>query len=276
MKSEPFLLEDVSYFTIPQWKMLNKDLVVGFTTKNDGSSSGQFQSLNVGLHVYDDKKTVVENRETVARKLSIPLSKWICAEQVHDNRIERVTSKQIGSGASNYQTSIPQTDGLYTNESNILLSLFFADCVPIFFFSPKHHMVGLVHAGWKGTVKNITGIFLKKWTKIEGILPNDIYVAIGPSIRACCYKVDCKVIKEVDKLFSTNSSKYYQQIEEEQYLLNLQKINKDICLLHGVPRENIVESLYCTSCQTNYFFSHRRDKGKTGRMMSFIGFKEVI
>lgn len=276
MKSEPFQLADESYFTIPEWKKFSKNLVIGFTTRNGGSSVGHFQSLNVGLHVHDDEKKVVQNRKTIAKKLSFPLSKWVCADQVHDTRVQKVTEKDRGSGTTNYQTAIPETDGLYTNHENILLSLFFADCVPIYFFAPNHHMIGLVHAGWKGTVKNMVGEIVEKWTKNEGILAKDIYVAIGPSIGACCYKVDIRVIKEVERLFNASASKYYQEVEQGQFLLNLQEINKDICLLKGIPNQNIVQSHYCTSCQADYFFSHRRDKGKTGRMMGFIGFKEVI
>ncbi|WP_044896110.1 peptidoglycan editing factor PgeF [Bacillus alveayuensis] len=274
MKNEPFLKKDVSIFSIPEWEKRNPILIVGFTTKRGGFSKGPYHSLNVGLHVKDDHETVVQNRREIARKLNFPLSNWVFADQVHDCHIEKVTSEHKGAGTIHYDDAIKKTDGLYTNEQNLLLSLCFADCVPLYFFAPKHHMIGLAHAGWRGTVKNIAGEMLQVWIKKEKVLPKDIYVAIGPSIGPCCYKVDRKVIAEVEKLFGFDAGLFYEEVEEGQFLLNLLEMNKAICLNEGIPEKNILTSSYCTSCQENDFFSHRRDQGKTGRMMSFIGFKE--
>ncbi|MFC3882659.1 peptidoglycan editing factor PgeF [Bacillus songklensis] len=249
-------------------------LVVGFTTKNGGFSIEGYQTLNLGLHVQDVPSTVVANREVVAKQLEMPLSKWVCAEQVHQSRIAKVTKADSEKGVYDYKEGIPQTDGIYTNQTNILLTLCFADCVPLYFFAPKYNMIGLAHAGWRGTVENIGGKMIEKWMQEEGIPLHDIYAAIGPAIEACCYIVDDKVIDLVKNVLDDQETSFYSLVSEGQYALDLKEVNKQLLLKAGVSRENILMSTLCTSCEKDVFFSHRRDQGKTGRMLSFIGYKE--
>jgi polyphenol oxidase len=272
---EPFQCENVeSLLFLQAWMKESNKLVAGFTTKNGGFSTESYQTLNLGLHVQDVPSTVVANREIVARQLEMPLSKWICAEQVHESRIVKVTEADSEKGVYDYKEGIPQTDGIYTNETNILLTLCFADCVPLYFFAPKHNLIGLAHAGWRGTVENIGGKMIEKWVQEEGIPLHDIYAAIGPAIEACCYIVDDKVINLIKKVLDDQDNRFYNRVSEGQYTLDLKEVNKRLLLKAGVSRENILVSSLCTSCEKDVFFSHRRDQGKTGRMLSFIGYKE--
>ncbi|GMB08539.1 hypothetical protein EDD69_10590 [Thermolongibacillus altinsuensis] len=269
--SDIFRLKQDEFFVLNDWNQLSSELIVGFTTKNGGFSDGPFASLNLGLHVKDDPHRVYLNRKKVAEQLAIPLERWVCADQVHGKRIEKVTTLDGGKGVFSYETAVAQADGLYTSEENLLLALCFADCVPLYFFAPKQNLIGVAHAGWKGTVQNIAGEMIRLWTDQEGVHPSDIYVAIGPSIGSCCYIVDDRVIEFVQKALENPTVSLYNETSEGQYALNLKALNKQLLQQAGVPEQNILVSDYCTSCEQRLFFSHRRDRGKTGRMMAFIG-----
>lgn len=252
----------------------NFGLVAGLTTKLGGSSKEAFDSLNMGFHVGDQKEAVCHNRNKVAGLIQFPLKHWVGAEQTHETLIRKVTKADRGVGADSYHNAFKGTDGFYTDEEGVLLTLCYADCVPLFFISPKHRMIGAAHAGWKGTVNEIGRKMIEKW-EVEGILPNQIFVTIGPSICEKCYIVNDYVINFVENTLVDVEEKPYNLIKEGQYTLDLRKLNKLILQKAGVPPENIQITKRCSSCDQFEFYSHRRDQGKTGRMLSYIGWKET-
>lgn len=274
---EPFIQSTNSTLTLEHWTKLSPELIAGFTTKHGGTSPPPYESNNYGLHVGDVDRHVISNRLQLSEILRFPAKQWVCADQVHNDQIVKVTDSRLtGQGVLEHSESIKGTDGFYTNKNNILLTLCYADCVPIYYYAPDHHMIGIAHAGWKGTVKNITGKMIQLWDRTENIPPSDVHVAIGPSIDRCCYVVDDQVIKEVDEALKHISSDAhpYEEITEGQYQLDLKALNKLLLVHEGVNEENLFVSEFCTSCHNDLFFSHRRDKGKTGRMLSYIGFRQ--
>nr|WP_276540382.1 peptidoglycan editing factor PgeF [Salipaludibacillus agaradhaerens] len=277
MIKEPFQMQTDAITFLQDWNNLSPNILAGFTTKRGGTSSGAFTSNNLGLHVNDTNLNVRENRRLLADLLQFPLENWACAEQVHEDHIVKISKDLTGYGALNYQDSIKGTDGFYTTETNTLLALCYADCVPIYYMAPEHHTIGIAHAGWKGSVKNIAGKMVELWKINESIPSTEIYAAIGPSIGPCCYMVDDRVIKEVNDILSSSqiSNSPYEKVSHDQYSLDLKKLNLLLLLNAGIDRANILVSQYCTSCEKSLFFSHRRDNGKTGRMLSFIGFKNT-
>ncbi|MCD8508651.1 MAG: peptidoglycan editing factor PgeF [Bacillus sp. (in: Bacteria)] len=273
MVKEVFKEAEDQFLTL-DWNNFLPGLTAGFTTKIGGNSSSSFSSLNLGLHVNDDLGAVAENRKLLSELLDFPTSNWACSDQVHDNQIMEVTKEEAGKGVFHYEESIKGTDGVYTKEANILLTLCYADCVPLYFCATNKKLIGMAHAGWKGTVKDIAGEMVRKWQEKEGVHPSEIIAAIGPSIGDCCYLVDDYVINFVEDKLSNNDAKPYKEVSQGQYSLNLKDLNKLLMMKAGIREENIHVSSYCTSCNSELFFSHRRDKGKTGRMMSFMGRKE--
>ncbi|MEH7387562.1 peptidoglycan editing factor PgeF [Bacillus sp. JJ1521] len=273
MKLEPFIHDTEQVLKVADWNKFSEKLVVGFTTKSGGESKAEYESLNLGLHVLDDKTLVVSNRKKLADILHFPPETWVCSEQTHKNKIAKVTKYDRGAGVFTYEDGIKDTDGLYTTEKDILLTLCFADCVPLYFFTPSKQFIGIAHAGWKGTVHDIAGEMVRAWKEVEGVKPEEIHALIGPSIGKCCYIVDDYVMNFVKGLDHIDS-KSYEKISDNQYRLELKELNYQLMVRAGIPPENIQVSSYCTSCENQLFFSHRRDAGKTGRMMSFIGFKE--
>jgi polyphenol oxidase len=270
---EPFILTKDQYFEIEAWQSAWPGLRAGFTTKNGGTSKKEYESLNTGFHVGDRLEDVVKNREIIAENLDFPLRSWIGAEQTHETNIVKIKSEDMGKGAIDYESGMKATDGLYTGEKGMLLTLCYADCVPLYFMAPDNGYIGAAHAGWKGTVGGIAKKMISRWND-EGISSSQIYAAIGPSICGECYIVDDKVITLVKNMLEENDEKPYNLISKGQYQLNLQSLNALIIEKAGVPRSQIEVSSLCTSCEGNQFFSHRRDNGKTGRNLSFIGWKE--
>jgi polyphenol oxidase len=271
---EPFDLKEQQFLLInPQLNSFN-GTVAGFTTKNGGVGTGSYETFNTGFHVGDKTDVVNENRKIIAELTGFPMDCWIGAEQTHGTNIFKVSHDDKGKGAADYQSSVKDTDGLYTDKKGILLTLCFADCVPLFFVSPKYGYIGAAHAGWKGTVGGIARKMVERWT-LEGVDPKDIYAVIGPSICKDCYVVDDKVINLVQNLLEENDEKPYNTISKGQYQLDLKRLNAMIIERAGVPSSQIEITELCTNCDSQLFFSHRRDKGLTGRLMSFIGWKEA-
>lgn len=270
---EPFVLKEKEYFFLPDWVRSYPDLTVGFTTKNGGQSHEEFESLNMGFHVHDSKMTVSANRQILANKLDFPIDHWVGAQQTHEMNIKKLTKHERGMGANDYETAFKHTDGFFTFERGILLTLCYADCVPLYFLHPESGAVGMAHAGWKGTVGGIAEKMIQNFQS-AGIRADEILVAIGPSICENCYIVDDYVINLIQNRLEGVERKPYNEISPHQFQLDLKECNKQILLQAGVKLENILVTNLCTSCDQK-FYSHRRDQGRTGRMISFIGWKEA-
>lgn len=269
--SEPFFHEAESYLSIKKWQKMNPGLCAGFTTRKGGLSLQPFTSFNLGLHVADDEQHVLSNRNRLADQLQFPLDQWVAAEQVHADEIAHVTRKHRGRGAISYADSLAGMDGLMTNETGLLCTAFFADCVPLFFFDPVTGYIGIAHAGWKGSVRRIGERMVRGFQR-AGTELQDLQVVIGPAISQKHYEVDDRVIRSIPKELR---AKVVHTLAGEHYLLDLKQLNTEILLQCGVLRHNIDITKYCTFDDESLFFSHRRDDGKTGRMLGYIGYLPV-
>lgn len=267
--SDVFQNRNSLYLEIPSWQNLNSNLLVGFSTRNDGISLAPYDTLNLGLHVDDDQEHIITNRKKLAEKLSIPLDDWVAAEQLHGTNIHVVNQSDKGKGSISINSALKDVDGLITNEKGILCTAFFADCVPLFFFDPVTSYIGIAHAGWRGTVNKMAFEMVKRFQTL-GVNKSDLLVVIGPSISQQYYEVDNNVIKHIDKQFMDNA---VFQSSEKKYKLDLKQLNYEFLLNAGINKKNIQKSLLCTYKEDDLFFSYRRDHGTTGRMLGFIGYQ---
>lgn len=248
-------------------------LIAGFSTRSGGVSPAPRDSLNTALHVDDDEQAVLANRRAIAAALGWPFEAWTCAEQVHGSRVFRVTAQSRGSGRLSRESAIQDADALISDEPDILLAMYFADCVPLYFYDEANGALGLAHAGWKGTVADIVSETVRAMTEAYGSVPADLHAAIGPSIGACCYEVDEAVMSRVRNIVP-DDIRYHVASSEGKSRLNLKEINKHLMIKAGIMPSRIEMSEWCTSCRTDLFFSHRKEKGRTGRMMSWLGKKK--
>ncbi|UOQ85500.1 peptidoglycan editing factor PgeF [Gracilibacillus salinarum] len=263
--TEPFVRhEQESIVWIEPWMNGDRKIIAGFTTKEGGVSLPPYDSNNLGFHVEDNPMHVLNNRQLLAEAISAPLDRWVLAEQVHGSKVHIAEQNDNGKGSHSMDTAIPDADGLVTMEKDLICAALFADCVPLFFADRKKGIIAISHAGWKGTVNKIAQQTIKSMTKLSAD-PADIEVVIGPSICSSCYEVNDQVIQHI--------APDYQECYEGadgQYQLDLKQLNQQILIEAGVLPAHIHTTSYCTS-HDNLFFSHRRDKHPTGRMIGFIG-----
>jgi YfiH family protein len=159
-------------------------------------------------------------------------------------------------------------DAVITNNKGILIGVQVADCVPVLLHDAKKNVIGVVHAGWRGTAASILKKSIEAMQERFSSFPIDIKIAIGPSIRWCCYHVGYDVLGSVEK--ATGNGEYHIN-RGGQYCLDLASANKYQAVSAGVPKENIWMSDECTYCHPDKFYSYRFAKGTTGRQGGFIG-----
>lgn len=252
------------YLYLPKWKA--RGVETGFSSRHGGVSSGAYSSLNLGLHVGDSTENVLKNRERWFAQFGADWADVAIGEQVHSSRVLWVEKDAGGRGARSLDTALPQVDGLLT-QSGLGLMAFFADCVPIFFYHPGLEAVGIAHAGWKGTVGKIPLRMLEALAE-RGGRPEQTWVALGPSIGACCYEVDESLAERFRSNFAQTS--FLVPTRPGHYRLDLWQANQMTLREAGVPDAQISMAGLCTACHQDSFFSHRRDGIPTGRMAAWI------
>ncbi|WEK52972.1 MAG: peptidoglycan editing factor PgeF [Candidatus Cohnella colombiensis] len=263
---EPFLLhtdkDDASLLQLKSWCNNADGITAGFTTRQTG---------NVALHVGDNPSVVLLNRKRVTELLDWSFETWTCAEQVHGKQVYVAKRNDTGRGRNDRESAFQNTDAIITNEPDLLLVMFFADCVPLYFYDPVTNAIGLAHAGWKGTVANIVAETIEQMSSHFGAKPENINAAIGPSIGSCCYEVDEAVLKHV-RPFGVDKDVISHTTDGRAHL-DLKQLNRHFMIKAGILPRHIEITSLCTSCRTDLLFSHRMEKGDTGRMMSWLGRK---
>jgi YfiH family protein len=271
-------------------------LVHGFSTRVGGFSRVYGKNaLNLGFTKDDSKAAVERNRLAFLATLGIRgkpgtgSDPWplVTLRQVHSDIIRFVDSPAESQHAG---------DGLITATPGLLLAIQTADCLPIILVDPKRRAVGVFHAGWRGTLKRIVEKGVGEMCRYFGSRARDLKAEIGPGIHSCCYEVGHEVRDQFASQFAY-AAKLFREIEEtdpvrEKYpmlfltarapghsdlpkkiFLDLVEANRQQLLAVGLPAKGIEASPLCTSCRTDLLFSHRAEKGRTGRMMGVVGIR---
>ena len=240
----------------------------GVSTRLGGESRGPYASLNLGLLTGDNGDIVRKNRQRFCQVVGVEFQRVVTAQQVHGDRVAVVSEEDAGKGSLEYSQAIGGTDALVTNSVNLPLLMFFADCVPVMLVDPVQRVIGIAHAGWKGTIAKIAAKTLTTMQQTFGCNLSDCYAAIGPSIGPCCYEVDEAVTVKLQAAFT-----FWEQLLQPQgdrWRLDLWEANRRQLVAMGMPDQNIAVSRVCTACHRELFFSHRADKGLTGRLGALI------
>ncbi len=241
-----------------------------FSTRVGGVSEGMFASMNLSYTRGDEKDAVDENFARVARILGRRAEDFVFSDQTHTTNVRRVTAKDRGKGLVR-EKDYADVDGLITDEPGIVLSTFYADCVPLFFVDTVHKAIGLSHSGWKGTVNRMGERTLAEMKREFGTESKDVTAAIGPSICGKCYEVDGDVAEQFAAVFEGEAlTDILVKKENGKYLLDLWKANFYVLTQAGVPKEKISVTDICTCCNPDYLFSHRASKGKRGNLGAFL------
>jgi YfiH family protein len=235
------------------------------STRIGGHSKPPYDSLNLSFNVGDDPKNVLKNRERLAEAIGVPLTCLTTAKQIHDGHVKVVSEALRGKGSVDYQGAINATDAMVTNVPNICLMILLADCVPLLFHDPTKGVIGVAHAGWKGTLQLVTRATVQALREHYGCSSHDIFVGIGPSVGPCCYEIGQEIISQVEQVFGARQEFLTNRSADGRGYLDLWTANREQLLHAGIPEENIEMAKICTCHHPDLFFSYRHEKGKTGR-----------
>jgi len=230
-------------------------------TRQGGVSPAPWDSLNVGGTVGDDAARVHENRVRSFSALGRTLGSLFDVWQVHSaDAVHADAPRPIHEDHH-------KADIILTDKPDVTLYMRFADCVPILFHDPKKGVVAIAHAGWLGTVRGASSAAVQAMQKKYGSKPKDILAAIGPSIGVDHYEVGLDVISQVRQAFGPDAKRLVESRDGKTYL-DLWAANRIQLEKSGV--EQIEVAGICTACHLDDWFSHRAEKGKTGRFGAMI------
>lgn len=290
----PLKAANKSQLTILNSPALNRVswLVHGFSTRSGGLSQVYGgHSLNLGFTKHDTFHAVERNRAAFLRELGAINGKkvWplVTLQQIHSDVIHCVSDVP----------SVPLVgDGLITSAPEIILAVQTADCLPVVLVDARRRAVGVFHAGWRGTIKRIVQKGAGEMRRRFGTLPEDITAAIGPGIHGCCYEVGPEVREKFESQFAYAADLFREVKESDpvraQYpllfltarppghgdlpkkrSLDLVEANRRQLIEAGVAPQRIGASKLCTACRPDLLFSHRAERGVTGRMMGVAGLR---
>lgn len=246
----------------------------GFSTRLGGVSEGHCAAMNLSFSRGDKEEAVRENYRRMADAIGFSCENLVFSDQTHTTNIRTVTEADRGKGficARDYT----DVDGLVTDVPGLVLTTFYADCVPLYFVDPVHRAIGLSHSGWRGTVGKMGKCTAERMRAEYGTNPADLIAAIGPSICQDCYEVSEDVIEEFRAAFDENFwGELFYRKPNGKYQLNLWKANELVLLEAGIPAEQIAITDVCTCCNPDLLFSHRASKGKRGNLAAFLMLRE--
>lgn len=228
-----------------------------------GGVSFDNKELNFGTSTDDTMENVVENFKRTLLLINSDCEHSVRSKQTHSDIVLNVNNDFCGEGILKPQ-SFFEADGLITNEKNLSLVVFYADCVPILLADKKTKAVGAVHSGWRGTQSNIVLKAVEKMVN-SGSDVKDIVAAVGPCIGMCHFEVQ----KNVYDVFVPVYGNEYGKEENGKYYVDLGKIVSRQLELAGLCKKNIAFLNKCTYCNEE-FYSYRRQGNRAGRMAAII------
>jgi polyphenol oxidase len=233
------------------------DLIAAESTRHGGISPAPFASLNLGLNTADDLTNVTENRRRFFTTLGVDPQQVVSSHQVHGT--EMLTATEPGR--------FDGFDAFVTDRPGLLLTVTVADCVPVLLCDPVRRVVAAAHAGWRGTVGQIVRLTLERMQTEFGTNPADCLAWVGTCIDDCSFEVGADVAGH----FSTD----LQTIGRDpgKYFVDLKRANVRQLTEAGLPLAQIEVSPYSTVLHNADYFSHRHERGQTGRMLAGIGFR---
>jgi YfiH family protein len=225
-----------------------------FSTKIGGVSTGEFENLNLGVYTEDSKDNILTNMNKIFSACGMDSRRIVYLNQIHSDCFFQVSEENYIDikGACG--------DALITSAKGIAIGVFTADCVPVILVDSETKTAAVIHAGWKGTYKNIVKKVICQMVDKMGTNTDNIEAVIGPSIGPCCFEVGSEVAEKFNFVLR----------KEGRYYVDLWKENEKQIIESGVHSDKITTGNLCTVCEDDLFFSYRRDSGKTGRMGTFV------
>lgn len=233
----------------------------GFSARAGGCSPPPWDGLNVGLHVGDAPERVQRNLLEIARAAGVAPAALCTVSQVHGDAVVEAPPPQAGDAVP---PPCAEADALWTARPGQAVAVKVADCVPVLLWDPSTGRVAAVHAGWRGAIAGLPGKVVAEWGRTGGV-PARVRAAVGPCIKACCYEVSADLAARFVAAFGPGAARPSGAAVH----LDLVHAVRASLVGAGVPAGAVEVVGGCTACDPRYF-SHRRDRGRTGRQLGFI------
>ena len=252
----------------------------GFSVRTGGVSRGPYASLNLGRGVGDDPAAVDENLRRLARAATLDGPQaFASAHQVHGDRVvgaargapmAEIFSQTVGAetAAAPEREGPVHADAVVALEPGIAAAVRVADCVPVLLYAPDRGLGAAVHSGWRGARAGIAARGVRALQHVAGADPAQVLAAVGPCIERCCYEVGQDLAALFRSLFGPEAADDPATTPKPH--LDLRYCVESALLSAGVRQERIEHAGGCTSCDISACFSHRRDRGTTGRHLAFV------
>lgn len=243
-------------------------------TRRGGVSAAPFASLNASISTGDDPAAVRANRERMAAALGLPL---VSTRPVHGDAIV-VVRPDGADGLWAERLVATDADAMITDASGFGLFWAFADCVPILLYDPRHRAIALVHGGWRGSARAIAPKTVRAMTDAYATRPADLLVGIAPAIGDCCYRASDEMLQRFHENPEAWSAACFVERPADApgndgpgTYVDLRESNRRQLVAVGLRSEHIEMSGICTGCRGDLFYSHRMERGHTGRFGVAIG-----
>lgn len=240
-----------------------------FSTRLGGVSEGVLSSLNLGTHRGDKPENVLENYKIFGNSVGFDPKNIVFSKQLHGCQVVRVGKGNCGEGLVREVTQ--ERDGLITNEKNVVLVVFSADCTPILLHDPVTGAIGAVHSGWRGTAQGIIYRAVQRMTEEFGTKPSDLHAAIGPCISRCCFETHEDVPNAMRQALGAAAEPAIERAGDK-FHVDLKLLNQIWLERAGVKSIDIAAD--CTCCQPDRFWTHRRVGNARGSLAAIIARKD--
>ena len=243
-------------------------LVHAVSTRQGGVSVAPFDSLNLGLHVGDEARAVLENRRRFTSAVGFALEDVVTTRQVHGREVRVVTSADRGCGASEEPERSWSCDALVTRDGGIFLTGFSADCPLVMLADVEAGILGLAHAGWRSAFAGILQRTVSAMTRL-GADVSRVVAGISPAIGPCCYEVSPR-LRDAAPADVDNPGRFFRE-HAGRFLFDLPRFCREVLRDCGIGGESIESAELCTRCGSETMFSYRASGGRTGRHAGVIG-----
>lgn len=254
---------------LPRSRLLDAlpDVIYGFTRRLSGSDMAEG---NVGYGQSRSKDDAWRMRQYWSTAIGVDPDRLTLIAQHHGSSVLCVGEEQAGQGAKPGSAPAGPADAIVTNASALPLMTLHADCVPLLLADPVRRVVGVVHAGWRGTIAGIAPSAVREMVRLYGTNPGDIVACIGPTIGRCCYEVGSEVLASWVS-FAGECAEL--AIDQHRSVFDLPAANRLLLQQGGVLPHHIEDMSICTRCRGDQWFSHRGQGSNTGRFGAIIALR---
>lgn len=259
--------QELIYYTADAFSRAG-GLAHGFSTRRGGVSAAPWESLNLGRSRGDQPEAVTENHRRFSQAIGSDVTGVLLCQQVHGDTVRVVTEEDRLSHLYDLQNF--EADGMVTNCPGLVLTVFYADCIPLLLYDPKRRAVGAVHSGWRGTALGIARRAVETMGAQYGSAPGDILAAIGPGICPRCFETHVDVPEAIHGALGREAWPFIYPLPQEKYGVDLKGLIARQLELAGLAPGHIHRSDLCTACRPEEFWSHRRLGEARGNQAAMI------